>query len=287
MITKLLDSIYTDQADIIISDNGNFLTETFKKNYPHVVILHLTDPIPMFSNWNNAISCVETPYMMIPSDDDLFLEDTFSTIHSYIDKFPDVDAFIFGHHCIDDTGNIMYTWKPESEMIFLPPLGFDIFKFGVAARMPSIVFRSEIIKSLHGFDESYKITAADSDLIQQVLLQGKTMFVPTVISCYRMWRGNLTSQKQASAEWLDEIRYWTKKIAPIAEQKFNQQGISFNSAQYCDEIFALNLLAGMRILRSQSDKLKTRLFFREQGLPRHATLKTKIKLLKAFIRTYF
>lgn len=286
MLERLLATIPTNNVEVVISDNGGFLSDGFKLKHSEIRCVTTQNILPMFANWNNAIKASRMPYVVIPSDDDLFINEAFDTIHSYIEKYPDVDLFIFGHHVIDADDKILGAWCPKTQGMFIPPFGFKNFFYGVDARMPSIIFRKDLLNRLDNFDETFTLTAADSDLIQRALLFGKAMFIPSFISCYRVWPGGTTAKKQASGEWLDQIKYWTNKVSLLAEEQFQKQGYSFHTQRFCEEIFARNLISAMKNILSQGKSVEARAFIKTYGIPSHATFRTKFKLCKLAIRAF-
>lgn len=82
----------------------------------------------------------------------------------------------------------------------------------IQARMPAIFFKKDFLDRIGYFDtDNFKITAADSELIQRALILGKSLYIPEVIANYRMWGGNLTNKTIASDQWLIEVARWTKE----------------------------------------------------------------------------
>jgi len=79
MLLKLLTSI-PDACEVHISDNGGF-TESGKLEERHNMAITKTDSvIPIFANWNRAMAGIRSPYVRIPSDDDLYLGNAFTEI---------------------------------------------------------------------------------------------------------------------------------------------------------------------------------------------------------------
>lgn len=286
MLTKLIKSI-DKNINIVVSDNGGFITEKMTGQYANVLLKPSNKVLEIFTNWNNAVTLSNAEYVVIPSDDDLYLDNAFDIIISEINKSPDLDVLIFGHHYIDENDNIIHTWNFGRYERFEAPHGFKIFQFGVDARMPSIVFKREFLEKIGLFDTNFKLTAADSDLIQRALLYGTVQFIPKIIACYRVWGGGLTAQKQASKEWLNEIEYWTTKVGALAEKQYSDNNMKFKAEEFSHEILARNILAGAKTLISKGDKKQASEFILTTGIPTHCKLKTKFKLLKIVATSYF
>lgn len=236
---KLLQTIPAT-VPVAVSDNGSTLPELFQQKYKNIAITKIFPHVSMFENWNLAANSVQTEWLAIPSDDDLYYEKSFPIIEKYLAEYSNMDMIVFGHHAIDADGAVLSGWQPELESCAAPS-GFLKFKYGVDARMPSVFIKTALFKKLGGFDEGFKITAADSDLIQRAALIGHVQFVPETVSGYRVWEGGLTHKKIASIEWMDEIDRWCDRIARFCDERH----IGLYSHHVRDEIYARNLLAGV------------------------------------------
>jgi hypothetical protein len=147
--------------------------------------------------------------------------------------------------------------------------------------MPGVIFRKTFLDSLGGFDPTYRLTAADSELVQRALLFGHSVFIPEIIAGYRVWRGGLTSQKIASKEWLGEIEYWTKKNADIAAKEMQRAGFKFNKEKFKDNIYAKNLIAGCDNLLQCKKYRDCIHFIFTSRFPRRARIGLRLRLLKS------
>lgn len=277
-LAKILDSI-PKTIKTIVSDNGGFVTREIKESYCHVSFHEQKTVLKMFANWNECVKRVSTKWFIIPSDDDLYLKDAFNIIEYYLEKYIYADIYIFGHNNFDENDAILSYWHPKEEKCFDQPFGFELCKYGVDARMPSIVFRTDLVKQLGAFEESLDFTAADSLLIQKCLLKGNGIFVPHVISSYRVWSSSYTSQKISTSDWLDKIDRWQELLRIFLEGGNN----SLRKGQVNrirDEVFARNLLAGLSNLRRTKDVHAARLFLRQNRYPKFATMKTQLKILR-------
>lgn len=164
-IKDIIEVIPSD-ISIFISDNGNYIPDEFAQN-KNVNISHLDNVISMFDNFNRAISLANTPWILLPGDDDVFVTKSLCLVDDIIkDLSDDVSMVIFGHNIIDDNDIISDGWKPKGRFIYEKGEYFNIIKYGVPARLPSILFNKEILNNEGGFDPSYVFTAGDSYLIQ-------------------------------------------------------------------------------------------------------------------------
>lgn len=277
----LLNSIPTD-IDVVVSDNGGFTSPEFKEEFNHRTFVSSDQVVNMFQNWNTAIDHLQTEWICLASDDDVFFSNAFTSFAKYLNQFPDSDCIIFGHKNIDENGTKLGQWSPSSLSQLHPPDGYNLFKYGVDARPISVFFKKELYNKIGKLDEEYKITSADSDFIQLALLNGITLFVPEIVSGYRIWNKSLTSTLNASSEWMEEIDKWQRKIAIVLKHmNFTNNEIKINT----NEVIARNLLSGLYSLKRQKKSLKESLQYISQfKYPYYATLRTQIQLLKCLLR---
>lgn len=278
VLQKLMDTVPAS-VSVYISDNGSTLPPSIVKKYPNAVIGKTTPPVLMFENWNLAANSVLSDWLAIPSDDDIYYKDSFLVIEKYLNKYNDMDVIIFGHNTIDSNENILNNWKPCLETC-IAPSGFLRFKYGVDARMPSIFMKTALFKKLGGFDEGFRITAADSDFLQRAALVGNIQFVPEVVSGYRVWEGGLTHNKIASTEWMKEIDRWCNRISEFCEER----NINMYSKKIQDEIYARNLLAGVHSAKKSNGYMAAWSHVKNCRYPFKALVRTQLSLLYRLVR---
>jgi hypothetical protein len=187
---------------------------------------------------------------------------------------------IFGHRVIDKDDNEISRWVPEKKMEFLPPAGYEVFKYGVESRFPSMVFRTSKVRECGNLDESYKITAADSKMIQKVLLSGKVIFIPEIVGGYRTWPQNSTTLTLGTPAWLKEIDRWQNDIEAFIGEDVGSVAIG-DFQKIKDEVYARNMLGGIvNIKKTQGKRWK---YISENRFPRKASFLTKLKIIKAML----
>jgi hypothetical protein len=277
MLRELLSTI-PEGVPVAVSDNGGALSQEFKLSHPSVDFHCTATVLPMFSNWNNAARHQHSEWVVLPSDDDLYLEGAFDIANRWIADHPTADMLVFGHHLIDGEGKVFDTWVPDFSFD-ASPRGFERFRYGVSARMPSVAFRRTLYHELGGFGESFKLTAADSDFVQRATLLGNILYVPEVISCYRVWAGGLTANRIATDEWMGEIDAWCASVAAFDRQR----GTGVYTPHIRDEIYLQNLLAGVKVLRGKSGRGASWNYLRSQPLPTRAKLAAYARLLRALL----
>ncbi|MDY4368051.1 hypothetical protein SNR26_10000 [Pectobacterium brasiliense] len=276
-LTRLVDSI-PQSINLGISDNGAYIKDSLK--WDNAKVVQHVEVIPMFNNWNESISILEDcDFLAITSDDDFYLENAFDVVSEYINAY-DCDMFIFGCNTIDENDFVTGRYCPEKLELLMPGAGIKYNFYHIPVRMPAIFFKKTFLEKIGCFDvENFKITASDSELIQRALILGKSLYVPIVIANYRMWGGNATSNTIATKQWLMEIKNWTGKIKKLALE-INNDALKLDWTKYEDEVLALNILAGLSLLRRKKEYEKLLAHYRMSGIPKKARLITKLRIIK-------
>jgi hypothetical protein len=278
MLVNLLETI-PKTIPVYVSDNGCYLSDDIQKNYPHAIIKKTAPEVAMFANWNLAASMVQDEWLAITSDDDIYYPDRFEFLLDSLTRYSDMDMIIFGYNTIDEFGSVIQEWTPYAGT-YLPPDGFIKYKYGINARMPSIFFKTSFFNRLKGFNESFKLTASDSELIQRAMMVGKVKFIPEIIAGYRLWDGGLTSSGISTHEWMDEIDAWSENMLKFSiEEKLNVY-----SRRVQDEIYAANLISGIASLKKHSRIQAAWLHFKRCRYPYRARLLTQLRLLYSLAR---
>jgi hypothetical protein len=285
LLLRLIDSIPRDWH-VFVSDNNASLLPMTQPLDARVHVSHATHLLPMFANWNRALSLVDTSctHVFVPSDDDLFLPAAGAAVDAALSQHPDADIVVFGCDFFDEEDRTWMGYCPQALVAYPPGDGFPCFVRGVDARMPGILFRREFLLRLGAFDERFELTAADSDVIQRALLLGASVFVPTVIGQYRVWTGSLTHARQATDLWMREVALWTDKIADLLRTGHQPKRRHIDAARFQDEILALNLLAGLRNLIAKQQLAEASDFLRRHPIPRKALLRTRLRLLRCWLQ---
>jgi glycosyltransferase involved in cell wall biosynthesis len=278
LLAELLNSI--QNINIYVSDNGGYLDKSFQEKYSQVRFAPKIPEVPVLCNWNAAANLVKEKWFALPGDDDLYYPASFEVISRYLIQYPDIDVFIFGHHEIDGAGKILGTWQPKALQRFDAPNGFSIFQFGVDARMPSIIIKKELFDQLNGFDDSFKVTAGDSDFIQRALLMGNTLYVPEIIAGYRIWTGGSTHNTIASEAWMHEIDRWCNKMAIFCQE----HSITLYNQTVRDEIYARNLIGGIVNIKKQGGYRMAWKYFLKFKYPARALFRTQLHLFYSLIK---
>jgi len=280
-LIKILDTLPSN-ANVVVSDNGRAVTQKIINTYKSFSFIVPDKKLKMYENWNFCISHVKTKWFVIPSDDDLYYKEELHHLWSAISEFQHCGIIIFGHNVIDENDKVLSYWKPEKFIKFNKPFGYDLFKYGIDARLPSIIFNTEVAKNNSLFKENYDYTAADSLLIQKCLLTSNAVLLPHIIAAYRVWPANFTSKLISTSGWLTRVDQWQDEVLPIAALKYRQAKVKFNVSKVKDEVYARNLIAGLQNLASTGLKVRYG-FFKSVRYPFKSSLKTQVNIIKCLI----
>lgn len=276
-LQMLLDSVPRD-LPCHVSDNAGCLRQSPLQQVEGVRIYSLDSLIPAYSNWIRAASLVQEDYFAITSDDDMYAPGGIDTVRRYIAAHPGFDIYVFGHDVIDEFNNRRAGYVPGRLELLEAPHGFRNFVHGVDARTPSVFFRRAFFEQVGGFDTAFQLTAGDSELIQRILLLGRSVYVPEVVSYYRVWRGSSTQMSQATDEWMREVRVWVEKIAALLQSAPARAALDGEALPFGDEIVARNLWSGLRGMLRRGEYRAARDFLARQGIPPRARWAMRLRL---------
>lgn len=263
-----------------VSDNGGYLLKSGRGAERAWDISSSDEVIGLYPNWRKATTMGQAPWFFLPSDDDLYYASAEAAVLKALESDPDVGMVIFGHHVIDEQGNVLQTWIPPLSGVVSSEEAFGLFKTGVHARMPSVLFNRRIFAEAGGISDRYVLTAGDSEVIQRLCIRNKVLFVPEVISAYRVWNGSFTHQKIASKLWSDEIEIWMGMLdQELRATSWGRPWFFRRSIQ--DEIRMLNIQQGVARLASLRERIA---FLRLKPYPFLASLRTQKRLLKLILK---
>jgi glycosyltransferase involved in cell wall biosynthesis len=277
----LLNSI-PENIEVVVSDNGQTCSPEFRKEFSNRRFVGSDTVVDVVKNWNNAASNLDTEWICIASDDDVFFDGAFDTVSDYITRYPDAGIIIFGHKNIDEDGKEISKWSSGALRVYKSPDGYNFFKYGVDARVISIFFKRELYNQIGKFDEHYRVTATDSDFIQTALLTSNAVIAPEMIAGYRVWRKSMTGTLIATKEWMQEVIFWQSKIEQrLRAAKFPNREIRHNT----NEVIAQNLLQAANSLYKQKKNLSFSTQFLSQfKYPVFASVKTQLQILKCLLK---
>lgn len=274
-LIKLVNSI-PEKYPVCISDNGNYVDESiFKRG--NIKFMHIDNVVSMFSNWNNAISMVETDWFIMPGDDDILLIDVLEMVESYIMKHNNCAFLAFGYNNVDDNDISSIKWLPDSEKELEPLASFDAIKYGAPFSWPAIVVNTEKSRSIGNFDEDFEYTASDNLYLQTLALKYPIALIDKVLGENRVWKNSTACKTIATKGWFEQLKLWQDKICIVLK---NKEIDTYNPKEICDNITYNNLIAALGNIRSIKERIR---FIGDIGWPKRISFNKKLKLIKKII----
>jgi len=278
LLCELLATLDKDTS-VYVSDNGGYLRES-QHVTKRATVSSTSTVIPAYSNWNRAASLGSKPFFFLPSDDDFYEIGFETSVTDVIKKHGDSGLIVFGHKFVDAKGNVNSLWVPDREKTYEGRSAFELFRYGVDARFPSILINRFAFESEAGFNESYKVTASDSELIQRIALNHSVTTIPIIISSYRVWQENMTSAKISSLDWTREIDVWLKGIDNLLINKEWCPSPVWRR-HFRDEIRLRNMISAISTIGGLSESLG---YLKERRYPLCATPRSHFSLIHKLIK---
>lgn len=281
-ISILLGSL-PSTAVVYVQDNGGFLRDAqfpFKGN---LTVESDDNIVGMFENWSRAAALGKNDWFFLTSDDDLYYDTLTEELEKALLLQPDVGMIVFGHHEIDAQGQVLRTWLPQESGVKSGREAFESFLYGVNARMPSILINRKRFQQCGGLFTDFKISAADSELVQRLAVAYPVLFVPAVVSGYRVWAGGATHEKIASEEWRLDIVLWMQRLEKgLLAQGWAKSAIWRRHIQ--DDIRYQNTIAGLSKLSGPRSGLR---FLFAGRFPFFARPRTHLSGVLALLKCFF
>ena len=276
LLTQFVDKI-PEEIQVCISDNGNYVKEdVFSRG--NIKMTHEDKVVPPVTNWNKAISLVETEWFIIPGDDDFILPDMFSSVNDSINKYEDCGLIIYGYDIINGKGEVRKGWIPQDEQYMKVPASFYYMQRSIPFRWPSIVINTNKCREIGCLDTDFVCTASDSLFLQYMAIKYPIALIPKILGLYRVWGGSETSSRILTEEWFSELRLWQEKLRVL----LNDADILYDSKKVGDQVFCDNLVTAFEMNKHLSIKDKIS-FLRKVGLPYNAGLKDILRLIKRIV----
>lgn len=274
-LISLVNSI-PEKYPVCISDNGNYVNDTFFKRR-NIKISHHKDVVHMFANWNRAISLVDTDWFILPGDDDILFIDVLDEVVSYIEKYSDCAYLAFEYDNIDNNGGRTQGWRTEKERYLIPPKSFDYVAKGCPFSWPAIVINTKKSREIGNFDEEFKFTASDNLYLQSLAIQYPIALINKVLGGNRIWNNSTAVNKISSREWFEQCKLWQSKLNMLL---VNKEYNTANIEQINDYVIYDNLCAALTYISSYKERLDLLLYV---GWPKSIGIKNHLRLIKFLI----
>lgn len=239
-IIKAIDTLemYTSETinkKIYIIDNGRKLVsndefEKLKNSihcYSDVQYIDNENNVGFGKAHNKALSLINSRYHCIMNPDIIFFQDAFIKILNYLDHHNNVGMVI--PKIIDEKGNLQLVYRKEVTIfdmfirMFCKGLFSKRYKqhtlqymdytktFQVPFGQGSfLVIRTDLLKSLHGFDDHFFMYMEDADLCKRVNQVSKLIYLPNAVVIHK-WEKGSHKNKTLFKYHVDSMKYYFKK----------------------------------------------------------------------------
>lgn len=266
-----------EEIPVCISDNGNYIKD-FLFTRKNIKIRHIKNVVPPVTNWNSAISLVETEWFLIPGDDDFIFPNMLLSVCNTIKKYADCGLIIYGHDIINGEGDIRKGWCPANERYLKVPDSFYYMQRYIPFRWPSIIINTRRCREIGCLDTEFVCTASDSLFLQHMAIKYPVALIPEVLGLYRIWDGSETSGKILTEAWFSELKLWQEKLEVILKNN----NVPSNTKKRRDQVKSDNLIYAFKISTNLSAMNKL-LFLWRVGIPYNAGLLDIARILRSII----
>lgn len=165
-IDSILQQTFTDFEFIIINDGStdstNRLLSDFVKKDDRIQIISNPTNIGLARSLNSGISAARGDYIARMDADDVALPQRLAAQVRFMDENPSVGLLSGNCHIIDSRGKVL-----GPPLLPRPFFHCDVFWYlcmGNPIVHPTVVFRSDIVRTLGGYSESFRHYAEDYEL---------------------------------------------------------------------------------------------------------------------------
>lgn len=226
--TKISKRIYIIDNGSLVSPRENI--NTFKEyinKFNDIEYIDCKKNIGFGAGHNKVLSIIDSKYHAIVNPDILLKDDAFSSIIEYMDKNGDIGMVI--PKITDEDGKIQLVYRKELTVfdMFIRMFCKNFFlkrqsnhtlqyeNYNAPFHVPFgqgsfLVIRSELFKSLKGFDDGYFMYLEDADLCKRVNQKSKLMYFPDA-SVIHKWEKGSHKNKTLFKYHISSMIYYFKK----------------------------------------------------------------------------
>lgn len=218
-IDSILAQTYTDFELIIVNDAS-------PENVDGIVMSYNDRRIQYYRNgqniggkdlvaqWNNSISHAKGEYLILASDDDIYMPTYLEKMDTLVQKYPDVNVFRPRVKRINHKGKIIYIDGYQEEYLTKLEYLYAWTRHWLASGIPFFIFKREVLMEIGGFasypmawfsDDATVLRLADKGI---VVLGTETLFSFRYsnenISTVQNTRRTLSAKLKATKMYYDE-----------------------------------------------------------------------------------
>lgn len=147
----------------------------------------------LVSHWNMLLDLCDTEYVILASDDDVYLPCFLEEINKLIEKYPKVDLFHSRAQCINEVGEIFKIDSLYKEYVTQLEFFEQLDYYNHIECIANYVFKTETLKKNGGFVNFPLAWSSDTATCNLMSLNG-VVNTSDVYFCFRMSGLNISSQ---------------------------------------------------------------------------------------------
>lgn len=191
---------------------------TYSRNDSNIGSEHLVD------HWNQLLAQVNSDFVIIASDDDLYDERFLSTVENLIDKYPNCDLFHVRSKVIDSNDRVLMDDAPCNEYMSQDSFLDFLLSGSSVLCVGNYVFRTSALKKIGGF-VNFPLAWKSDTATQLLLAKNGVATTSDILFSFRRSgmnisteRGNPTSDRlkiqacRAFRDWMKSNRLGDCKI---------------------------------------------------------------------------
>lgn len=211
-IDSILSQTFSEFELVIINDASPEGLDSIVNSYkdPRIKYYKNQDNIggkDLVAQWNHCLGYANSEYIILASDDDVYMPTYLEEMDALVDKYPAVNIFRPRVQHIDAEGNIIGVEAVLME--YVEPIEYHYYwlKEWIFRGIPFYVFRLSALKDVGGF-RSYPLAWCSDDDIVMRLLSGGLVASRKILFSFRLSGESITSRKSS----MNDVRLKSKAI---------------------------------------------------------------------------
>lgn len=200
----------------------------------------------LVGQWNYAVSLACGQYLILASDDDIYLPDFLKKMDVLISRYPQVQLFRPRIQNIDERGNILKVRGVLKE--FTTPLEFAYWLGSVGKGIPFYIFKLSALQSIGGFIK-YPLAWHSDDATIITMAKNGVVFSDEILFSFRLSGESISTKENSSRIFKEKVSatmaYYTDLPLILVSHK-RQSAI--------DDWYYENIMSNLLNFRSQDIK---------------------------------
>lgn len=209
-IESILGQNYAEFKLIIVDDASpenldEVITGYGDGRIRHIKHDHNTGRTNLVSHWNKCLEYVDTEYVILASDDDIYHHDFLSEAVRLIDKYPECDVVHCRAKFINPNDEISAVSPPLKEHLSAEEYAYAYSRQWIISSLQNHVFKLSALQAIGGFVEFPLAWHTDDATILRLSLNG-IAYTSRISYNFRNNGDNISSKKETVSSFSDKIK---------------------------------------------------------------------------------